>query len=102
MGGKVEREKIREKVDHFYGYGLDGPISKAIEMLQRLQAQHPGFELDFDQHGYGDSYSFAVLAVRDETDYELEQRLNKERQRVEAKEQQERAIYENLKRKFGG
>lgn len=53
--------------------------------------------------GYdGDSYTIAVSADRQESDYEYENRLNREKWEKKRVEDDEKEIYRRLKEKFEG
>jgi len=103
---EATRKKVTRTVDEssVSGY-LDGcTLDQAIEVLQKIKndaaKRYPNFtnlRLDYRSDLYdGDTYRLYLIGDRDETDHEMNKRLQDESQAQAYRRQQ----YENLKKEF--
>lgn len=102
----------------FSGYELEGSIHQVIEKLTKMidpNIKDQYIEHDYEYSGYGDGTQrsvFYLKGFRDETDEEMEKRLetteSRRKKELEAKrvrkikaEAKEKELYETLKKKYG-
>lgn len=96
----IKREKIRVKIQEISPY--DTPIEDYFKRIQDNIKALPSFydkttaHLDFDYEEYGDGHAVWLTAIREETDKEYNQRL----ERLKQREEYQRHQYEELKKKF--
>lgn len=96
---------IRQKVTrNIRGLDLDGPVDVVIKELtaKKEEALADGWSnLYVDIDNWNDGVDINLKGDRDETDQEMEFRVNNERRRQEEKDEKDRKEYERLARKFG-
>jgi len=112
-----QKIKIRETLEAWGGWELDGNLVDAISKLQKIITDNPehfDFLIDVEtESGYYSSCSTNIKITGDrwETDEEFEDRKEADRKTEEAKrlriirdaqnkEKEEKLLYESLKRKF--
>lgn len=106
----MERKTIREQIEKFSVYDLDGDLEDAILFLQKKQRLYgENVVIDVDPGDYYDISDTCIRLYRDrlETDNEFEKRIaedEKVRARKQArqakKEELERELYQKLKEKY--
>ena len=90
---------VRDCVDQ-----LNGTLRGAIQFLERMAELH-GDDAQFEigrKHNYDDTFVYASISiVRQETDEEEQERINRERLIASRVEQQEKVLWEKLNAKYG-
>lgn len=102
MSGETKRRQVRQKVETFDRYNIEGELSSVIAYLKLMKEGLPeGVEAHLDLDTYDDYGCTTVTAelyyYRDETDEEIKTR----EQRARSALNREREQYEALKKKFG-
>ena len=78
---KPKKKIISEIVNERSAYEFEGSIELVIKRLQDLLEKHPNARLDYGQHDrWSDSYYYAVMIDRTETDQEYNTRMALEKQ----------------------
>jgi hypothetical protein len=108
------KQKIMKVIHTDWGlYEFDGKVSELIPKLQKLISDNSDlFDIEIDMDKYGDEIDVVVRGYRWETDEEQSDRIQKEDikrkeniriniQRVEETIRKEKALYEQLKQKYG-
>lgn len=101
---KMEKAKIKEEVCEFYHAFNGGTIQDAIKCLQSYDDGEHYLEYECDY----DAWKWIISTDRLETDKEFEKRKRQcelsmisDNNKIEKKENEERALYEKLAKKYG-
>ena len=106
---KVQRDTITTHARNISLYDFEGSITDVFNKLNSLVQQYGAAPdavfLEVDNEPYSDRQYFLLSVKRLETDEEYEARCASEKARLDAlekkNENEERAEYERLKKKFG-
>lgn len=101
------KRQVRQNVEKLSMYELDGTIVSAIKVLQQLNKECKGMgtvNLNYIEatcDNWGDSHAyFNVYVERPETKKEKEEREASELKRATEMKEQDRLMYEKLKKEF--
>lgn len=104
-GKRQDGPALKESFDLKYG-GMT--FSEIRDEMQRIEQEYGDqftefkIEVDTDYDVVGDQIvTTFVLGLREETDEEYKARLDQEMQVIQAREQRERQLLEQLKKKYG-
>ena len=105
----VDRKNVEEWIETIYSPDLKRVSIKEfndmiVDRIRLFEQQHiPLSEVMIDLYGDIDSDvgQITITRVRKETDTEIEHRLNTEKKCAEEEDDEERLVYERLKKKFG-
>lgn len=106
MAKRIKKIDKRIKIGEFSTYDFETSLRNVISLLQDYYHDYgddADLSLDFVKtHDYYDSWdaSFHVIMTRRETDEEAQERIDKEIAHNKSLEDQQRAQYELLKKKF--
>lgn len=95
----------RELVNRYSHFDLDDDTSfeRVSQEMEDFKSKYPnGTQFQFEKRYYDDSAYFTLTCRDLETDEEMEKRITLENNSIKCKEAKERAMYEQLKKKFEG
>lgn len=101
---QTKRLMKEEVVDTFGSGQFEGTLRGTAEFINRLIETHgEDAVLSYEQHDrWDDTYFYAVMVSRPETDTEYEQRVATQKSLAEAEEARERKQLAALMQKYGG
>ena len=103
-----QRRKINDMVDDVSTWEFEGTLATVLERVQAMIQEHgPDARLDYNRNFYYDydnepTPRYELYVVREENDAEVKQRLMQEAEYTRKREEDEKAEFERLSKKFGG
>jgi hypothetical protein len=102
----MKKRIVEVELETISGYNLDGPIDKAIKVLNSYK-NHGVTRISVESIGYDGGVQFVLWQAREETDEEYEARLYTQRKKREQakkirqnKKEQELKELDRLKKKY--
>ncbi len=102
MGRPKAKKVVKANIGTIYSNDFEKSLGELKEFVNKLIEKH-GVDayLDYDQHDpYSDDYSFRIRIERPETEEEYKIRVEKEYAVQENIEKRERALLEELQKKY--